>query len=96
MTNTARLSHTDCDHERTSAARKLCRAGDAVIRQTEPMDYIWVGDTAYSVVARTRFTVVPVEVQVAVYVDGSGWVNQGWMSADRFAGGRVEKDLRNG
>lgn len=95
MTNDARLSHTGCDHAKTPAARKLCRAGDAVIRQTRPMDYIWMGDTAYSVVARTHFQVVPVEVQVSVYVKGSGWVNQGWMYADRFAGGRVEKDTRN-
>lgn len=95
MNNDARLSHTACDHAKTPAGRKACRAGDAVIRQTEAMDTIWMGDTAYLVKNRTRFEFTPAEVQVAVFQDGNGWVDLGWMFADRFAGGRVEKDPRN-
>lgn len=91
MTNDARLSHTFCDHAKTPAARKLCRAGDAIVRQARMHDHLVIGGKHYSVRHVVAFSTTPAEVRVAEYRQGTGWVDLGWCDAQEFAKATIVK-----
>jgi hypothetical protein len=90
MNNDARLSHSFCEHAKTLAARKMCRAGNAVIRSASVHNVLVVDGVGYSLRQISGLITTPAEVRVSIYVLGTGWVDQGWMNADFFAKAALE------
>lgn len=92
---TTRLDHTICDHAKTPAARKLCRAGDAVLRGLAAHDRLTVNGVTYAIEYIYAGFSTPVEARFSFWTLATGWTSQGYMQADFFAAATVERDPRN-